>query len=76
MSILSNTTPLMCDTCPFFNCYEQGTCYECKCFLDKSIEVEYHCDHKTYPLDCPLKNGMIVIIKEIDGKLIIGKDYR
>lgn len=76
MSILSNTQPLMCDTCPFLDCYEQGTCYQCKCFLDESIKVECHCDHKTYPSDCPLKSGMIVTIIETDGKLVIGRDYQ
>ena len=76
MSIQSTSKPLMCDNCPFLDCYEKGTCYECKCSLDESIYVECHCDNKTYPSICPLRNGMVITIKEMDGKLIIGRDYQ
>jgi len=76
MSVLSSIEPLMCDKCPFLDCYEKGTCYECNCHLDNDVNVENHCDHKTYPPDCPLRNGMVISIKEEDGKLVIGKDYQ
>jgi len=53
-----------------------GTCYKCNCFIDDSIKVREHCDHKTLPSNCPLKNGLIVKVYMSDeGNLLIGHDH-
>lgn len=67
---------LCCDICPFLDCYEKGTCYECNCFIDDSIKVENHCDHKTIPDKCPLMTGLRVTISASkDGELLVGNGY-
>ncbi len=76
MSLISSCEPLNCDSCPFLDCYEKGSCYQCYCFLNKTIDLDDHCDHKTYPLDCPLLDGMVMEIKVIDGNLLIGHDHQ
>ena len=76
MSILFSHELLACDTCPFLSCYERGTCYQCKCYIDGDIDIQDHCDCKTCPSECPIKNGMIITIEEQDGKLAIGRSYK
>ena len=80
MSMMVTVEELMCDTCTFLNCYEKGTCYNCKCFLgkytDEEVDVTSHCDNKTYPSNCPLANGMISTFWAEDGKLHIGQSFQ
>jgi len=74
MSLLSAVQPLMCDTCPFLKKKKKGTCYNCYCYLDKTINLDDHCDNKTYPIDCPLTDGRVVTIKAENGHLLIERD--
>jgi hypothetical protein len=74
-ALYENVGKLCCDICPFINCYEKGSCYECNCFLDDSIELDDYCDNKTSPEKCPLKTGLIVIVSmSRDGDLLMGED--
>ena len=62
---------------PFLDCYEKGTCYKCKCFLDGNITLDLLCDEDlTHHPDCPLLEGLIVVIQEERGKLSIGYTYK
>ena len=76
MSLLSSCEPLRCDKCPFIDCYEKGACYKCKCFLNKTLNLEKECDNKTYHINCPLLDGRVVVIRVQDNHLVIGRDYQ
>jgi hypothetical protein len=66
---------LCCDICPFIDCYEKGTGYQCHCYMDNSIELDGYCDNETSPVNCPLKTGLIVQVSmSRDGDLILGND--
>ena len=76
MSLINRIEPLQCTKCPFLNCYERGTCYICKCFLDETLNLDEHCDNKTAHLDCPLRDGRIIVVKVKNGHLLIGEKYQ
>ena len=67
MSMLSSVEPLKCSACPFGN---SGICS-----LDLlDLSCVYH-DEKLHP-DCPLLDGLIIVVKVVDGKLEIGRDHQ
>lgn len=76
MSLLGIIEPLQCTKCPFLDCYEKGTCYQCNCFLDTTLNLNLHCDNDTAPLDCPLRDGRIISVKIKDDHLVLGRDYQ
>ena len=76
MSELCSIEPFQCDKCPFLDCYEKGTCYQCKCYLDNDLKLEDHCDYKTAPTNCPLLDGRIISVRVEDDNLVIGMDYQ
>ena len=76
MSLLSRCEPLACDSCPFERCDEASTCYRCFCSLDSKIKTDVHCDEGTHPDNCPLLDGKVITIKEENGNLVIGHDYK
>lgn len=55
-----------CHRCPFFSCYELGTCYNCSCDhpdAPEGLNVDDHCaDHDDYkrgfPKECPFKTSV------------------
>jgi hypothetical protein len=75
MSLIKVEKSLRCGHCPFLDCYERGTCYECKCFLDKTMKIEHFCDHGGHPLNCPLLDGRTVAVWAEKGMLKIVRDH-
>ncbi len=77
MGELASLSPLQCKECPFLCCNEQSTCYNCHCYLDLSLQLDDYCDgiYKS-PVECPLKTGLIITIKESKGRLYIGNSYQ
>ncbi len=72
-----NKGKLNCHICPFLDCYENGTCYNCNCYIEESLkDIEIHCDDKTLHPDCPLMKGLKVkVYTSEDGDLIIKSNY-
>lgn len=72
-----NKGKLNCKECPFLKCYEEGTCYQCYCYMDLSLRLESQCDDETLHPDCPLMKGLNVrIYASEDGNLMIRNDWK
>jgi len=50
--------------CPFFDCYERGTCYQCRCsLLDKELFncVDGEDQESSIDPDCPLRKHEVIV---------------
>jgi len=50
--------------CPFFDCYERGTCYKCRCsLLDKELSncVDGEDQESSIDPDCPLRKHEVIV---------------
>ena len=67
MSMLSSVGPLKCSACPF------GSKYKCSLEL---LDLRCVYDNEQVHPECPLLDGLIIVVKVVDGKLEIGRDHQ